>query len=169
MPASQDALKGRTGVAESTQRDRRRKESFYVIHQFVKSDVPKGKVPNQALLKNRGAVVKDGKLIYQIASVHLSKLQLYTAPPSPWLRKRASSFAGAGEFVSNAPVHRDGGADVKRLEGWVYFLSAKKRREHSENAAPLTYVQQRGGSWTPVEDVALVEGKLVPVFVEEQS
>jgi hypothetical protein len=169
LPASQDALKGRTGVAESTQRDWRRKDYFSVIHQSVEKEVPKGKVPSQAVLKGRGAFVKDGKLKYQIASVHLSKLLLYTAPPSPWLRKRASSFAGAGEFASNAPVHRDGGADVKRLEGWVYFLSEKKRREHSENAAPLTYVQQRGGFWEPVEDVVLVDGKLVPVFVEEQS
>lgn len=169
LPASQDALKGRTGVAESTQRDWRREDYFYVSHQFVEKEVPKGKVPSQAVLKGRGAVVKDGKLKYQIASVHLSKLLLYTAPPSPWLRKRASSLAGAGEFAHDAPVHRDGGADVKRLEGWVYFPSDRKRREHAEKAAPLTYVQQSDGCWSPVEDVVLVDGKLVPVFVEEQS
>lgn len=169
LPMSQDSLRRRTGKSPTTQWRWRKDGYFDIVEQFNEIEVPPGKKPNPALLK-RGAVQKDGKLTYQISNVHIPTLEmeLSTSPPSPWLRKQlARSLNGAGGIAQ--AEQGDGGDDAKPLHGQVYFTSGKKRREQAGKAADVTYVHVQGSYWSLDSDDALVDGELVPVFVEEEN
>ena len=169
LPMSQDSLRRRTGKSPVTQWRWRKDGYFDIVEQFNEIEVPPGKKPNPALLK-RGAVQKNGKLTYQISNVHIPTLEmeLSTSPPSPWLRKQlARSLNGEGGIAH--AKQGDGGDDAKPLHGQVYFTSGKKRREQARKAADVTYMHTKGSYWSLDSDDALVDGELVPVFVEEEN